>query len=488
MAPLKRFTAIILICLCFPALCSCAGQGKSARIYVSLESMPATLDPQVASSDSELIVARNIYEGLFRQNAKGEIQKAACKEYDYSGLVYTFTLRDDLKWADGQPIVADDFAFGIKRALSPETKAPFARLLYSIKGAKEVNAGTSGAEALGITVIDSQTLKIELIRDDQDFLATLSRPVSMPCREEFFNDSIGKYGLERDCVLSCGSYRLARWNKADGAIRLYVNEEYTGAFKPENGGVFIAKDKEKTVSEKLISGKSDMAVLSPEYLPDIKGKKIKTASVQNICWVLSLGGNLSRNTRRALCTCFSAGVYKGDLPDGVTAADTFFPGCLKVGKTVKKAGYYNPSAAQKLISEEIREQKSKKFPQTVLEYSGGDCMRPAITKIVGNWQKYLSAFINIKATDKSLENELKEHSRSLAIFPVKADSTLAEYLYKFGLNTGGDIDAAEKYISEKYNLLPVAFEDTTVGYLSNISGVYINAFGGYIDFSYVIKK
>ena len=316
-------------------------------------------------------------------------------------------------------------------------------------------------------------------------------PVAMPCRQEFFKNSIGKYGLEKDCVLSCGSYELARWNKSENGIRLYVNEEYTGEFKPKNDGVFIAKDKEKTVPEKLISGDSDMALLPAKYLPDIKDTDIKTESVQNICWVLSVGGELNSGIRRALSLCFSYDIYSGDLPQGFATARSFIPGVLTEKLTAGGAQFalsYNPDLARKIFSEEIRQFKNNKMPQTVLLYSENEPMRPAITKIVGNWQKCLSAFINIKATDKSLDGELKRHSLSLALLPVKADSTVNEYLSKFGTSYKGSVYSTDKSLASKNRLLPVAFESTSFGYNKNISEVYMSAIGGYVDFSYIIKK
>ena len=483
---LKKFTAAVLSIAVILPLCSCGG-GKE-RIYMSVEQMPRTLDAQTAESDSELLVARNIYEGLTRQDKDGKIVLAAAKEYDFSNNTYTFTLRDNLKWSSGEPIVADDFVFGIKRALLPETKAPFARLLYSVKGAKEVNTGIASADAVSVSAPDSKTVKIELTYDDKNFLETLSRPVSMPCSEEFFRESTGKYGLGRDYVLSCGTYRLARWNMAENGIRLYVNEEYTGAFKPKNNGVFIAKDKEKTVLEKLTSGQSDIAILPSKYLSDIPSKSVKTASVQNICWVLSLGGELTGNIRQALCMCASASGYGENLPRGFTPAKSIFPEVLGVSDSENRFIYtYNAVTARTLIAEEIKNFKNKKFPQTTLVYSDSEPMRPVITEIVGDWQKDLSTFINIKSTDKSLESELKSHALSLCVFPVKAESTLAEYLCKFGVSYSGNPADYVKPAGE-YNLLPIAFEDTAFGYLKNISGVYINPFGGYMDFSYVTKK
>lgn len=485
---IKRFIAVlILICIIF-SLCACGG--GSERIYVALDNMPATLDPQLAKSDSELLVARNIYEGLLRQKENGEIVPAAAERYDYSALTYTFTLRDNLCWADGEPVLAEDFVFGIKRALSPETDAPFARLLYAIVGAREAHTGIVSNDSIGIYATDEKTVIIKLDYEDKDFLRALSMPVSMPCRQEFFDESIGKYGLSKECVLSNGPYYLARWNKAENGIRLYVNEKYNGKAHPKNGGVFIAKDKQKTVAEKLISGEADIAFLDSESLLDIKENgKIKTASVQNICWVLSLGGELSKNIRQALCMCYSSDVYSKEMSSSFRVANSFFPNALGVSEPSSSwAISYDSVTPQSLISDEIKNLKNKKFPQTTLIYGESEALKPAIIDVVGNWQEKLSAFINIKPTDKLLESELKEHSASLSVFPVKADSTLGEYISKFGIEYSGDIVAAYAKMLGEYNLLPFAFEDTTVGYLENISGVYMNAVGGYIDFSCIVKK
>ena len=473
-------SAFVLICIAL-TLCACGGKGD-ARIYFSVEKMPETLDPQLVSSDSELIIARNIYEGLFRQDENGEPVAAAVETYDYSSLTYTFRLREGLKWSDGKPLTADDFVFGIKRALSPETRAPFARLLYAIAGAAEFNSGeavVTPASTLGISAPDKKTVKISLAYDDKNFLKALSMPVAMPCREDFFRESTGKYGLQKDYVLSCGSYELARWNKEGFGIRLYKNDKYTGAFKPKNGGVFISKDKEKTVAGKLLSGDSDIALLPSKYLPDIeKDSGVKKASVQNVCWVLTLGGELTPGMCRALCGCISTKIYEESLPSGFTVANSVFPACLNApADDVSYHLPYEPEVSRNIISEEIKEIKNKKFPQTTLIYAESEPMRPAITKIVGDWQKNLSTFINIKSTDKSLEAELQSRSLSLAVFPVKADSTVEEYTYNLGNDYYGG-----------YSLVPIAFEDTTLGYLKNISGVYMNATGGYIDFSFVLKK
>lgn len=486
MGVFKRFTAVaLLICILF-SVCSCGINSGDALIYFSLSDMPDTLDAQTAQSDSELMLVRNIYEGLMRENEKGEIVKGVCEDYEFSNLTYTFTLRQGLKWSNGEPLTASDFAFGIKRALLPETKSHFARLLYSIKGARGVHAGSLSADSLGISAKDDKTLIIKLEYDDPYFLSTLSRSVSMPCNEKFFYESLGKYGLEKEYVISCGSYRLSRWNKVDNGIRLYKNDNYNGNFKAKNGGVFIGKDKEKSVDEKLKSGESDMAFLSSDLLDKTVQENIKTVSVGNILWVLSLGGELNENIRRALCLC-----YKGaeNLPSGFSYADCFYPAVLGSPYTEAKThSDYSPDTARQIISEEIKQFKNKKFPQTTLTYSDNDSIRPVITEIVGEWQKNLSTFINIKATDKPLQSELVSHSLSLCAFPVKADSTAGEYIRNFLPDGDYVMPATLNTLSGSNSLLPIAFENTNIGYLDNLSGVYMSKNNGYIDFSYIVKE
>ena len=97
------------------------------------ENEPKNIDPQLASSQSELTIARNTMTGLFRINDKGNAEKSLCDEYKISsdGLTYEFKIKD-AKWSNGDDITADDFVFGITRALSPETKSPYANTLFFI--------------------------------------------------------------------------------------------------------------------------------------------------------------------------------------------------------------------------------------------------------------------------------------------------------------------------------------------------------------------
>ena len=105
------------------------------------------------------------------------------------------------------------FVFAFRRAVLPETKAPFASRLFPIENAKEINEGKKSAETLGVSAPDSTTLIIKLSYEDGDFEEALTTSVAMPCNEKFFTESAGKYGLSSDHTLSSGSYNLTKWNK-----------------------------------------------------------------------------------------------------------------------------------------------------------------------------------------------------------------------------------------------------------------------------------
>ena len=83
----------------------------------------STLDPQVNFLATDGFILDDIYEGLINYDANGQIIPGAAEKWDVSddGLTYTFHLRDGLKWSNGEPLVAQDFANGIVRTIDPAT-------------------------------------------------------------------------------------------------------------------------------------------------------------------------------------------------------------------------------------------------------------------------------------------------------------------------------------------------------------------------------
>ena len=110
--------------------------------------------------------------------------------------------------------------------MDPKTKAPFAKRLINIKNADAILKGKKSVEDLGVKVIDAYTLKIELSKEDPTFLETLTTSIAMPCNEEFFKNTSGKYGLDKKNTLSNGAYMLSGWKPEKNYISFKKSKKF----------------------------------------------------------------------------------------------------------------------------------------------------------------------------------------------------------------------------------------------------------------------
>ena len=472
-------------------MCGCSEKYEEAIVYFELLEKPKTLDPQTAQDDSELLIIRNIYEGLMRETDTGEIVEGACESYVYNNLTYTFTLRDNVSWSNGDKLTAYDFEYAFRRAVDPKINAPFASRLFAIENAKAIASGTADVSALGVRATDEKTLVIKLCQEDNDFLKTLATSVCMPCNEKFFDESIGKYGLDAKCIISNGSYRLTKWNKEEFGIRIYKNEEYTGDFKAKNAAVFISCiDNEAQVAR--LGGESDIAFVGGAELDNAKNAGLETTSVQNVCWVMTISRNFSSEVRRALAAGFSTDVYSESLALGYSAAKSIYPEVLGIKLDGVGITPYNINESKSIMSAQVAAMEDKKFPPSVLYYYNEDGAKELATSIVGHWQQNLSTFINIKSADnlEALQNEIHENELEFALFPITAKS---EFFSEYAKQFTNDVsvvtpDQLQQQLLSDYTIIPVAYQDTNISYISTLEGIVVGDDNGYIDFSYIIKR
>lgn len=143
---------------------------------------PATLDPQLASDNASHTILLDTFEGLTAVNGKGEVIPGVAESWTVSddGRHYTFTLRDNAKWSNGEPVTAQDFVYAWRRALDPQTASKYSFVLYPIKNAQAVNNGTQSADTLGVQAPDAKTLHVELEGPTPYFLELLYQPASYP--------------------------------------------------------------------------------------------------------------------------------------------------------------------------------------------------------------------------------------------------------------------------------------------------------------------
>ncbi len=187
---------------------------------------PQTLDPHRAEGVPASNILRDLFEGLVSEAPDGSLIPGAAETWQINddGTVYTFTLRADGRWSNGDPVTAADFAYGIQRSVDPATLSQYSSILFPIVNAKQIVKGELSPEQLGVTALDDRTLEIRLIGPTPYFLGLLTHSttyaVHRPSVEKFGN-RFARAGQ----LVGNGAYRLDEW-VVQSHIRLLRSEKY----------------------------------------------------------------------------------------------------------------------------------------------------------------------------------------------------------------------------------------------------------------------
>lgn len=181
--------------------CGTPGGGKSdgdsadGKVFrYAVKTLPTTLDPTKGQSIGDNEIQHAITEGLTR-NTAGDVKPGIAESWDESedGLTYTFHLRKDAKWSDGEPITAADFEYSWKRLVNPETASPYAFIGDCLKNGQAIEQGKMDVEELGVKAVDDTTLEVTLEHPTSYFLSLIgSSGQFAPLRQ----DIVEKYGTD----------------------------------------------------------------------------------------------------------------------------------------------------------------------------------------------------------------------------------------------------------------------------------------------------
>ena len=187
---------------------------------------PQTLDPHRAEGVPASNILRDLFEGLVSEAPDGSLIPGAAETWQINddGTVYTFTLRADGRWSNGDPVTAADFAYGIQRSVDPATLSQYSSILFPIVNAEQIVKGELSPDQLGVTALDDLTLEIRLIGPTPYFLGLLTHSttyaVHRPSVEKFGN-RFARAGQ----LVGNGAYRLDEW-VVQSHIRLLRSEKY----------------------------------------------------------------------------------------------------------------------------------------------------------------------------------------------------------------------------------------------------------------------
>lgn len=269
---MKQIRCYFAVCLLLSLLLVSCGR-KERVITYDMDTAPQNLDPQSAQDNASRLVIANLFEGLVRLDEEGSIEAAAAESYTVSkdGLRYRFLLREDGRWSDGSPVVADDFVYAFQRLFDPKTGAPDAEQFVCIANGRAVLDGILPASAIGVHAEGTQALVIDLDIPNSRLLQLLTSAAAMPCREEFFLETKGKYGLSDDYILGNGPFMLRSWLQT--LLRLKPNNHYREAVMIDQVTLPFLSEQEEDRESRFLSGKTSAAA----FLTDISGKFDPTA-------------------------------------------------------------------------------------------------------------------------------------------------------------------------------------------------------------------
>jgi oligopeptide transport system substrate-binding protein len=180
---------------------------------------PTTLDHQKTSTVAEGNLMRDLYEGLVGGDAKAEVVPGVAESWDISddGLTYTFRLRQDAKWSNGDPVTAADFVFAYQRIQDPKTAAPYANMLYPMLNAQAINKGEMQPADLGVKALDDHTLEIRLNAPTPYFLQLLTHQTGYPIHRASVEQHGDQFTRPGNLVTN-GAYMLEAFTPNDKIV------------------------------------------------------------------------------------------------------------------------------------------------------------------------------------------------------------------------------------------------------------------------------
>lgn len=208
---MKRKAALVisLVLVCSILFTACAGLGGNAgkvdTLNVYVGSDPDTIDPALNSSVDGATMVIHGFEGLMTLDKKGTPVVGQAKSYEVSedGKVYTFHLRDNLKWSDGTPLKASEFVYSWNRAISPDTAADYEYMFDVIAGYEE--------KKLNVTAPDDKTVEITLNNPVPYFLELCAFPAFSPVRQDLVEANGDSWAVDAKTYIGNGPYKVSEW-------------------------------------------------------------------------------------------------------------------------------------------------------------------------------------------------------------------------------------------------------------------------------------
>ena len=243
----KKLIALVLCLTVVFAFTACGGNGGGSSssdgfvVTACIASEPETIDPGLISSVDGSTYVNHMFVNLMKyvptdekaddsgnvMMTKVDLGQAESYEVSEDGLVYTFKIRSDAKWSDGEPVKAQDWVYSWQRLVNPETASDYGYFLDGVVvNAAEIQAGEKKPEELGVKAVDDSTFEVTLCQDTPYFLEMCAFASLMPLRQDVVEGNDDWATPEK--IVCNGPYKLSEWTH-DSVIKMVPNDQYYDA-------------------------------------------------------------------------------------------------------------------------------------------------------------------------------------------------------------------------------------------------------------------
>lgn len=417
---LKKFTLFFLIISVVVVISACGdssnGQGDSNDdsdqvLNMPLGSEPAELHPGQISENLSVDLITQAFEGLTRIGQDGEPEEAMASNIEISDdqQVYTFTIREDAKWSNGDPVTAEDFEYAWKHVLDPDNPhTPKVNRLYDVKNALDAKAGDADLDDVGIEAVDEQTLVVELEHPVEYFLRVTANPVLFPINKNIAEENPDWHLNAGEDFVSNGPFKLAEWDhqslivmeKNDNywdketvqldKINFFIVEDNNTAFNMyKNGELDFAGDPTGTLPLEAVSSLSEEGTLISE----------EKAGVYYYLFNVEQEPLHNKNIRKALTLAVNRGdITEGIVKGGETPALSLVP---PVVWEENEEGYFNDNdveEAKKYLEKGLQElgyDDVSELPPISIQYNTSESHATVAQAIQDMWRKNLNIDVEL---------------------------------------------------------------------------------------------
>lgn len=503
--------------------------GEEKILYLNNGEEPSSLDPSIGFDQVSWDPLNNLMEGLTRLGEDHMAKPGVAKEWEVSedGRTYTFHLREDADWSNGDSVVAEDFVYAWTYMLNPENASPAAFLAYVIEGAEAYNSGEGSKDDVGIAAVDDKTLEVVLEAPTGYFLDLLTNPAFFPVNHQVAEKD-PQWHAEAETFVANGPFMLESWDH-DNEMVFTKNKAYWDSDAVKLDKVHFAMINDTNTQYQMFEkGELDTASIPPEMSDElIDGDNVfigETGGLEFYRFNVTEEPFQNKKIRQA----FSLAIDREEIAqyvvkNKVEPAYAFIsPGFTSPsGKDFRDENgdlvSFDPDKAKQLLEEGMKEEGYNELPKIILSYNTSDLNKAVAETLQDMFSEHLGVEVTLENQEWNVFAEAQQNlelqfSRSSFLNDYNDPVNFLEsfitdsYMNRTGFSSKeydeiikkGQTELheekrweylyeAEKILAEEMIAIPIRYYNTVVLEAEGVTGILRHPVG-YFDLKHADKK